>query len=242
MDRGRFDSWRDVAAPIANFTMQAASLTTPPASAERLANGYESRVSLKRGAFRAITVIDADRMIREEKHPACIGRRAIAPRCMRHHRQATLDVQGGSMSADTNMAFVRRYYAECANNSDPGKQHALSVADEILSANFAMSYNSQPDAEAMRGLDRHKEFLVGHAHTFRDEHWTIEAIVADERIVACQWRVQATHTDTGNRIDIRGADFFTVAHGQLAELRRFLDVRTLTEQMQPAPPQPEGSA
>jgi ketosteroid isomerase-like protein len=146
------------------------------------------------------------------------------------------------MSTDTNIAIVRRYYEECANDSDPGKQHALSVADEILSANFVMSYNSQPDAEAMRGLDRHKEFLVGHAHTFRNEHWTIEAIVADERIVACQWRVQATHSDTGNQMDIRGADFFTMAHGQLAELRRFLDVRTLTEQMQPAPPQPEASA
>ncbi len=43
-------------------------------------------------------------------------------------------------------------------------------------------------------------------------------------------------------MDLRGADFFTVAQGQLASLRRFLDFCTLMNQMQPAAAEPAVSA
>jgi hypothetical protein len=47
------------------------------------------------------------------------------------------------------------------------------------------------------------------------------------------WRLQATHADTGNPIDLRAADFFSIENGQLAELRRFLDFHSLNQQRQP---------
>ena len=137
------------------------------------------------------------------------------------------------MSVEQNIATVRRYYQECANDGDPDKTHALVVVNEILSTDFAMAYNDQRDGEAGRGKDAHKEFLIGHARAFPGEHWIIEAILADEQLVACRWHVQATHAETGNPVDLRGADFFTIRQGQLADLRRFLDFATLQAQMQP---------
>jgi ketosteroid isomerase-like protein len=140
------------------------------------------------------------------------------------------------MSAEKNIAIVRRYYAECTtDDGDPDKTHALAVVDELFSTDFTMYFNTDSDTEAMRGKETHKDFLVGHTRAYRGERWTVEAIIADEQTVASRWRIQATHTDTGNLIDLRAADFFTLRNGQLAELRRFLDFRTLTEQKQPAP-------
>jgi len=146
------------------------------------------------------------------------------------------------MSAEKNIATVRRYYEECTNDDgDPDKKHALAVADEIVSTDFAMYFNNENDAEAKRGKDKHKEFLVGHTRAFNGERWIVEGIIADEQTVASRWRIQATHTKTGNPIDLRAADFFTIRNGQLAELRRFLDFRTLVEQTQPVPARQEAS-
>ncbi|HUH17167.1 MAG TPA: nuclear transport factor 2 family protein [Methylomirabilota bacterium] len=136
------------------------------------------------------------------------------------------------MSTEQNAALVRRYFAECVSGaSGPHQPRALAAVDELLSADFAMFYNSQTDAEATRGRERHKEFLVGHAQTFPDDHWTIEALVADEQLVACRWRIQANHAKSGNHVDVRAADFFSVRTGQLAELRRFLDFKDLDQQV-----------
>ncbi len=137
------------------------------------------------------------------------------------------------MSVAHNIATVRRYYEECANDGDPHKTHALGVVNDLLSTDFAMAYNDQPDGAAGRGRDTHQAFLTGHAQAFPGEHWTIEAIVADEQLVACRWRVQATHAETGNPVELRGADFFTIRQGQLADLRRFLDFASLRAQMHP---------
>jgi ketosteroid isomerase-like protein len=144
------------------------------------------------------------------------------------------------VSAATNITTVRRYYEECANDDgDPAKTRALAVVDQILSDDFAMRYNNQSDAEAVHGRDQHKAFLLRHTRNFAGERWTIEGIVADEELVACRWRLQATHTETGQPIDLRAADFFTVRDGQLAELRRFLDYRTLMSQLHPPSTEPE---
>ncbi len=147
------------------------------------------------------------------------------------------------MSTEENIAIVRRYYEECANDDgDPDQKRAMAVADELLTTDFAMYYNTETDAEAMRGLDTHKEFLLNHTRAFGGERWTVEAIVADEQTVACQWRIRATHTETGTPIDLRAADFFTVQQGQLAALHRFLDFRTLEAQLPATPAQQSAGA
>jgi ketosteroid isomerase-like protein len=139
------------------------------------------------------------------------------------------------MSVEANIATVRRYYEECANDyGDPEKKRALAAVDELLSPDFVMYYNNESDAEARHGAESHKEFLVAHTRAFRGERWTVEAIVADEQTVACRWRVQATHTDTGNPIDARAADFFTVEAGRLSALHRFLDWEMVAAQTAPS--------
>jgi ketosteroid isomerase-like protein len=140
------------------------------------------------------------------------------------------------MSAEENIATVRRYYAECTtDDGDPDKKHGLSVVDEILSLDFVMYFNNESDAEARRGRDKHKEFLVGHTRAFRGEHWIVEAMIADDQTVASRWRILETHNKSGNPIDLRAADFFTIRDGRLDELHRYLDFRTLMEQTQPTP-------
>jgi ketosteroid isomerase-like protein len=138
------------------------------------------------------------------------------------------------VSGESNIALARRYYAECPpDDGDPEKTRALQVAEEILSPDFTMYFNSEEDDEAMHGRDEHKEFLVRHTRSFAGERWSVEAIVADENTVACQWRIRATHSETKNPIDLRAADIFTVRDGRLAVLRRFLDFETLEAQMSP---------
>ncbi len=135
------------------------------------------------------------------------------------------------MSAEQNAALVRRYFEECVSGaSGPDQDHALAILDGLLTDDFVMFYNNDTDEEATRGGERHKEFLVEHARVYPDDHWTVEALVADGEIVACRWRIRATHAKTGNRIDVRTADFFRVRDGRLAELRRFLDFRSLKHQ------------
>ena len=63
-----------------------------------------------------------------------------------------------------------------------------------------------------------------------DDHWAIEALIANDQVVACQWRIHATSARTGNPIDVRAADFFQVRDGRLSELRRYLDFRSLNRQ------------
>jgi ketosteroid isomerase-like protein len=137
------------------------------------------------------------------------------------------------MSKERNVDLVRRYFGECVgevNGSEPDR--ALAVLDELMSADFVMAYNNDTDTEAARGLERHKEFLIEHGRWFQNDHWTVEAIVADESVVACRWRIQATHAERGNPIDVRAADFFGVQGGRLVELRRFLDFTALGDQIE----------
>jgi ketosteroid isomerase-like protein len=137
------------------------------------------------------------------------------------------------MSAEQNVVLVRRYFGECVNRVGPDQERALAIVDELMSSDFVMAYNNDTNAEAVRGRERHKEFLVEHARTFPDDHWTVEALVADEVVVACRWRIHATHAKTSNPIDVRAADFFIVRDGRLTELRRFLDFKSFHGQLRP---------
>jgi ketosteroid isomerase-like protein len=139
------------------------------------------------------------------------------------------------MSSHPNVALAVRYYEECANDyGDPDKTRAMECVDELLAPDFVMRYNGARDDEAMRGIDRHKQFLIDHTRAYQGEHWTVEAVVADDRTVACQWRLLATHTETGNAIDLRAADFFTVEDGRFVTLHRYLDFKTLDQQRPPS--------
>jgi len=138
------------------------------------------------------------------------------------------------VSIDNNIELVRRYFDECA--SAVGGSHpkrALALVDELLSPDFVMLYNNESAAEVERGRTRHKQFLIEHARNFPDDRWTVEAVVADEHVAACRWRIEARHAKSGNAVDVRAADFYTIRDGRLAEMRRFLDFASLKEQVSP---------
>jgi ketosteroid isomerase-like protein len=61
----------------------------------------------------------------------------------------------------------------------------------------------------------------------------VQELVADAETVACRWRFQGNHAETGNAVDVLAADFFTVRNGRLAELRRFLDFQSFEQQLRP---------
>lgn len=141
------------------------------------------------------------------------------------------------MGTDQNATLVRRYFEECLNRAGgPDQQRALAVLDELLTPDFVMQFNSRPDAQARRGLDQLKKFVVGHASSFVNDRWTINALVAEGDQVACWWRIQATDAASGKPIDLDAADFYRVRDGRLAELRRFLDFDTLNQQRPRAEP------
>jgi ketosteroid isomerase-like protein len=137
------------------------------------------------------------------------------------------------MSSQKNIATVQRYFADCLNQSgapDPGP--ALALLDELLVEDFVMSYNNQTNDAAMHGLAKHQEFVLRHARNFTEANWIVEELLAGEDSVACQWRILATHTASGNRIDVRAVDMYRMRDGRIAELRRFLDYKSLNEQIQ----------
>jgi ketosteroid isomerase-like protein len=138
------------------------------------------------------------------------------------------------MSAEKNAALVRRYFEECVSGaSGPQQQHAIALVDDLMTADFVMLYNNDTDDQATRGRELHKNFLVEHAENFPDDHWTVEALIADEDAAACLWRIQSSHARSGNAIDVRAADFYRFRDGQVAEMRRFLDFKSLGRQTRP---------
>jgi len=139
------------------------------------------------------------------------------------------------MSAEQNAALVRRYFEECVSGArGPEQRHAIALVDDLMTPDFVMFYNNDTDAQATRGRELHKAFLVEHAENFPDDHWTIEALIADEDTAACLWRIQSSHAKTGNAIDVRAADFYRFRDGRLEEMRRFLDFKSLGRQTRPS--------
>ena len=137
------------------------------------------------------------------------------------------------MSAEENAALVRRYFGDCVGRIRLDSRLALALVDELMTDDFTMFYNNETCAEASRGRERHKAFLTAHLRNFPMDEWTVEALVAEDDVVACWWRIRARHAATGNPVDVRAADFFRVRAGRLAELRRFLDFKSLDQQLSP---------
>ncbi len=137
------------------------------------------------------------------------------------------------MDSQKNTATVKRYFAECLNQSgapDPGQ--AVALLDELLAEDIVMYYNNQTDDAARHGVTQHKEFVLRHARGYIQANWMIETLLADGDFVACQWRLLAIHAPTGNPIDVRAADIYRLRGGRITELRRFLDFKSLGEQIE----------
>lgn len=138
------------------------------------------------------------------------------------------------MAVEHNRSLVERYFSDCVSRvNGPDRAAALAIVDELMTPDFAMTYNSDDPSRADRGSKRHKAFLIEHGRSYPNDTWTVETIVADAETVACVWRIRARHADSGTTIDVRAGDFFRVRDGRLSELRRFLDFEDLHRQTSP---------
>lgn len=142
------------------------------------------------------------------------------------------------MSVEENKALVRRYYSDFT--SEANTEAAAHVADQILASNFA--FYALNNVQGSHGLDRHKQFLVWHHGVTPDEYWTVEELVAEGNTVASRFMLRGTQqgefmgvAPTGKLFTVRGMDFFRITGGQIAELRRFFDLKDLLEQLSAAP-------
>jgi predicted ester cyclase len=147
------------------------------------------------------------------------------------------------MSLDDNKALVRRYYDEIAN-AEVGR--AQAAAEQLLTSDFVF-YPNMP--EAQRGIEMHKRFLARHHEISSDQRWSCQEMVAEGDTVVCRVTIQGTHcgmfhgiAPAGRRIAVSGVDFFRIAHNgrqgllgqptsRIAELRRYLDLKQMLDQM-----------
>jgi predicted ester cyclase len=147
------------------------------------------------------------------------------------------------MSLDDNKALVRRYYNEIAN-VEVGR--AQAAAEQLLTSDFIF-YPNMP--EAQRGIEMHKRFLARHHEISSDQRWACQEMVAEGDTVVCRVTIQGTHhgifhgiAPAGRRISVSGVDFFRIAHNdgqeflghptsKIAELRRYLDLKRMLDQM-----------
>ena len=143
------------------------------------------------------------------------------------------------MNTEAYKALISHYYEEIANaeNSDA----AATAADSLLSPAFA--FYTLNDAQGTHGLEQHKEFLVWHHNAVPDQHWEIEAMVAEGGLIATHWRMSGTQrgeflgvAPTGRRITLQGMDLFRLAGDRIAELRRFFDLMDVMQQLGAMPP------
>ena len=119
------------------------------------------------------------------------------------------------MSAESNRALVRRYFARVVNNVDRAAASEL-VADDLV---FHSPYTPAPtrDRESFLGmLDAVHAALAGFNLVDHDT-------IAEGDQVATRWTVHGTHTGqlgpfapTGKAVAISGLSIYRIANGRIA--------------------------
>lgn len=139
------------------------------------------------------------------------------------------------MGFDANKALIRRVFEEVFNQA----KHEL--ADELY--HTECSFHGVPHGfEERRGPSVVKDLSSAYHRAFPDQHYEIEAMLAEGDTVAVRWRVSATHQDTldlgplsllktGRRVDVRGFSMCRIADGQITDVWQVVDMLTAFQQM-----------
>jgi len=119
------------------------------------------------------------------------------------------------MSED-NKSIIRRFIEEVWNQGD------LSVADQLLSANYSHHDNATPDFGS--GPENEKKRVNLYRTAFPDLRFTIDDMIAEGEMVTTRWTCHATHrgplsaiAPTGKAVTISGITINRVAQGKIVE-------------------------
>ncbi len=121
------------------------------------------------------------------------------------------------MSAEANAAAAKRVVEEAFNQGN------VDVLDEVLSADAVSHDPAEP--EDVRGIDAHKQRVLGYRAAMSDMQVTVDDIFAEGDKVAMRWSVTGTNDGelqgmppTGKRVAFTGLsiDRFD-ADGKLVE-------------------------
>jgi len=133
-----------------------------------------------------------------------------------------------------NKTLVRRYIEGVF-----GKQHNLSIMDEILSSDFIEYQNDGSNGElAIRGHEEWKKIANVYLSAFPDMQCKILEQIADGDKVVCLWTAQATHkgtfmgvAPTNKRVTVTGISIFLIVNGKIVEGRTNWDLMGLLTQL-----------
>ncbi len=137
------------------------------------------------------------------------------------------------MSAEENMALVRRYVEEVVN------QRNLDLLDEILAPDF-VEYGGDPDEAS--GVENLKQFFVMLRSGFPDFQGTIEDLFAEGDKVVLRFAFRGTHQGefmgippTGKQVTMAGIDIFRITDGKILELWGQEDMLGMMQQLGAVP-------
>lgn len=117
------------------------------------------------------------------------------------------------MSNETNIAIVRRYFAQVLN------QGRHDLVDEFLSEDVELHGSG-----LTQGLGAIKGWLTVFAGAFPDQHTEIEDVIAGEDRVVVRTTLKATHQGemqgipaTGNAVHLPAITIFRLDNGKIVE-------------------------
>ena len=137
---------------------------------------------------------------------------------------------GEDAMLEQNKQLVRRAFDEVWNKGN------LDNLEEMFAADFVRHFPGMPELE---GLDDFRESSVGHRASFPDWQEEVLHLIAENDLVAAQFRSTATHQGkfmgkaaTGNKINIYEMTIFRIADGKIAEQWLIPDRLSLTKQLE----------
>jgi len=137
------------------------------------------------------------------------------------------------MSIEENKALVRRSTEEVWNKGN------LSYADECV----APEHTWHNPVIEVKGLEGFKESVSIMRSAFPDLHTTIDSMVAEGDMVACQVTMTGTlkgefmgNAPTGKKMTIKGADFIRFEVGKVVAAWSYLDNLSMFQQLGISPP------
>jgi steroid delta-isomerase-like uncharacterized protein len=119
-------------------------------------------------------------------------------------------------------SLARRYFEDLFNAGE------LAVAEEILHPEISFFGPITP--AGIHGLDAYKGFALEWYRGFPDRRFEVEEEWDDGDRIACLFSISGTHLGqflgqaaTGNTIDVRAMNFFTVEGGRIRAIQAFFD-------------------
>ena len=144
------------------------------------------------------------------------------------------------MPGTDNKALVRRFFDDVLNGNDP------ATASDLLADDFVAHHPAFPDG--IRGAAGMTAIMQAFRGGFSDLRYRIEALVAEQDLVAARWVAEGTHDGvfqgippTHERIVVTGMDLFRVADGRCAEAWVNSDFLGLLQQIGAVPAPQQGA-